>query len=282
VPKDFLRFLGHDQITEVKLGDASSQRLTIFFTDIRNFTQIAEKLSPEATFQYVNTCLAHVGPAIRNNHGFVDKYIGDAVMALFPRNVDDALRTALSIQREIDNFEHWRQDTLEAVLKLGIGIHFGPTMLGTVGEAERFDVTVISDAVNVASRIEGLTKTLGLRCIISLDAWMVLQSPGDFSFRPIGAIHLAGKTEAIELVEFLDVWPTDQRVLREKSRSHLAEAIEHFRSGRMPEALSIFQKILQQNPTDTLVIYYLTTCQEMIDHGLPHGFDGYLLSSKAA
>ena len=282
VPKDFLRLLGHQQITDVKLGDATAQRLTILFTDIRNFTQIAEQLSPEATFHYVNTCLAHVGPAIRNNQGFVDKYIGDAVMAIFPQSVDDALRTALAIQREIDHFEKWREDTLEMVLSLGIGIHFGNTMLGTVGESERFDVTVISDAVNVASRIEGLTKTLGLRCILSLEAWMQLRNPGEFSFRPIGAIHLPGKSGAIELVEFLDVWPTQQRILREKHRNLLADAIADFRNGQIEKADAKFRQILLQDPLDTLVIYYITSCESLLAKGKPEGFDGCLSSVKAA
>jgi two-component system sensor histidine kinase ChiS len=282
VPKDFLRLLGRKDIVDVELGDAAVQNLTVLFTDIRNFTKIAEKLTPEETFRFVNACLAKMGPHIRAHHGFVDKYIGDAVMALFPGAIDDALLTALAIQDEVDRLNQSWERSAETALQVGIGIHNGATMLGTVGEPERFDVTVISDAVNVASRLEGLTKLLNLRCILSRDTVLRLQKPEGFSFRRIGSVHLAGKSEAIELMECLDVWPPEQRQLREQARGEFEQALIDFSQGRMETALKAFAAILQKNPADSVAAHYEAICQRLMRSGLPEYFDGSLNMEKAA
>jgi class 3 adenylate cyclase len=109
-----------------------------------------------------------VGPIIREHNGFIDKYIGDAVMALFPRSAADAVSAALAIQREVAAYNQDRRSVDGAPLRIGIGIHTGDLMLGTVGEEERMESTVISDAVNLADRVEDLTKIFG--CGIALTA----------------------------------------------------------------------------------------------------------------
>jgi two-component system, sensor histidine kinase ChiS len=95
IPKEILKALGHDSIVNVKLGDQIQGNMTIFFSDIRSFTQMSENLSPKESFEFLNRYLNYVTPPIQNNHGFVDKYIGDAVMALFPLKADDALKAAM-------------------------------------------------------------------------------------------------------------------------------------------------------------------------------------------
>ncbi len=138
----------------------------MLFADIRNFTTLSEKMSPEETFRFLNACLSRIGPHIRANRGFVDKYIGDAIMALFPESPADAVRAALAMQREVQAYNAKTQG--KTPLAIGLGIHVGQVMMGTIGEEQRFEATVISDAVNLTARIETLTKQLGCSIFWSL------------------------------------------------------------------------------------------------------------------
>ncbi|MEZ4375934.1 MAG: adenylate/guanylate cyclase domain-containing protein [Polyangiaceae bacterium] len=104
VPVEFLHALGHDDVSTTRLGDVIERRITILFADIRNFTSISEHYSPEQTFDFLNRCLSKIGPHIRAQSGFIDKYIGDAVMALFPQGAESAVRAALAMQREVRQF----------------------------------------------------------------------------------------------------------------------------------------------------------------------------------
>ncbi|MDQ3231995.1 MAG: response regulator, partial [Pseudobdellovibrionaceae bacterium] len=279
VPKDFISLLGHEKITDVKLGDFSKHDLTIFFADIRNFTTIAEKLTADQTFRYISDCLARMSPHVRAHHGFIDKFIGDAVLALFPQKPEDAIQAAITIHREVDAYNA-QQNNSNFLLNIGIGIHRGTTVLGTVGEPERFDVTVISDAVNMANRIEGLTKTLGIRCGLSQQSLPSLDA--GFALRRIGSFHLAGKSTRTDLVELLDIWDARQQALRVATRSRLEDGLECFAAGRLKEALCHFEMILAENPQDLLVAHYIKACQRWIQDGMPEAFDGSLSFDKVA
>ena len=169
VPKEFLEHLGRVSILDVELGDQVQREMTVLFMDARNFTTMSESLTAKQTFALVNRLLASVGPLVRRHGGFIDKYIGDAIMALFPGSVDGACVAALEIQQAVAKLRTEATGTAQASLEVGVGIHCGVMMLGTIGETERMDSTVISDAVNIASRLEGLTKEAGVGIIISQD-----------------------------------------------------------------------------------------------------------------
>ncbi|HEY9666758.1 MAG TPA: response regulator, partial [Coleofasciculaceae cyanobacterium] len=109
VPREFLRFLGHDSILNVRLGDQVQKEMTILFSDIRNFTTLSEEMSPKENFDFINSYLSRVGPVIRQHRGFIDKYIGDAVMALFPEAAEDALQAAINMQKQVVSYNEHRQ-----------------------------------------------------------------------------------------------------------------------------------------------------------------------------
>jgi len=164
VPEQFLTFLGHPSVVNVKLGDQVQKEMTILFSDIRSFTDISEKMSPEENFNFLNSYLNITGPHIRTHGGFIDKYIGDAIMALFPHGehgADDALKAAIEIKYSLMDFNKEREALGQIPIQVGIGLHTGMLMLGILGEAERMEGTVISDSVNLASRLEALTKHYG-------------------------------------------------------------------------------------------------------------------------
>ena len=161
VPREFLRFLEIESIVDVKLGDAVQKEMSILFTDIRSFTSLSESMTPQENFNFINGYLGRVGPVIRSRGGFIDKYIGDAVMALFPERPEDAIDAAIELQCTVELYNRHRNNSGYDPISIGIGIHTGSIMLGMIGEAERMEGTVISDAVNMASRLEGMTKEYG-------------------------------------------------------------------------------------------------------------------------
>ena len=176
VPSEFLDALGINTIQEVNLGDAVRVRMTVLFADIRRFTSLSEELSVDGTFGFLNDYLNAVTPAIRQHHGFIDKYIGDAIMALYPGDPCDAVRSALAIQEALSEYNEHRTVNGDPPVNVGIGIHTGDVMLGTVGAQDRLDTTVIGDTVNIAARLEELTKRSDTTIIVSEDVRQALPS----------------------------------------------------------------------------------------------------------
>lgn len=188
VPNELLRLLGHDHIQRLQLGDQVEQQMSVLFCDIRSFTSISERMDPVSNFTFINDFLSVIGPVIRGHRGFVDKYLGDAVMAVFPGDADDALRAAIGIQVAIEAFNTAHGARLGFQVRAGIGIHTGKVMLGIVGEPERWNGTVISDTVNVAARLESLSKVFGARILASDTTLSAAGSGYNVTARPTAPI----------------------------------------------------------------------------------------------
>ena len=167
VPKQFLQRIAKEGIATIEAGRVTSETITILFSDIRSFTSISETMTPEHLFAFLNDYLGRMEAPIKENNGFIDKFIGDAIMALFDGNfrtqATGAVKSAVDMQKQLQHFNNERQNKGLVTLGTGIGIHIGSVMLGTLGNANRMDSTVIGDAVNLAARLEGLTKYYGVR-----------------------------------------------------------------------------------------------------------------------
>ncbi len=196
LPSEFLSTLGHRNVTEIRLGQAVEREMTVLFTDIRQFTSISQRMSPSEIFAYLNAYLGRVGPIIRAQGGFIDKYIGDAIMALFP-TARDAVEAAREIVLEVEAHNELLELRGEPTMSVGIGMHRGRLMLGTIGESQRMDSTVISDAVNIASRVESLTKTLGAAVLLTGEVAERLD--GDVPLRSLGSHRLRGRAGTMEI-----------------------------------------------------------------------------------
>ncbi len=203
VPNDFLTLLNKKSIDNIQLGDNVQANMTVFFMDIRNFTTLSEEMTPQENFNFINGFLNIVAPIIRQYHGFVDKYIGDAVMALFPKKADDALDCAIEIQKTL--IEYNKKNSSAAPIKTGIGINTGPLMLGIVGEKYRMNATVISDAVNIASRVEHLTKQYNTNILITEDTYNNLTNPAKYRVDKFSAVNIRGKKNKIVLYAVHDI-----------------------------------------------------------------------------
>ena len=200
VPQAFLAIVGKPSIVEVELGDNKRKNMTILFSDIRNFTTLSEAMTPDENFAFINAYLERMGPVIRDHNGFIDKYIGDAIMALF-ESADDALKAGLGMLETLEAFNADRRAAGQAPIGIGVGINTGTLMMGTIGEKHRMDGTVISDAVNLASRIEGLTKTYRIGLLISQYTVENLADPKAYDIRPVDDVVVKGKTRPVTIFE---------------------------------------------------------------------------------
>ena len=257
VPREFLSFLDKSNIVDVKLGDQVRKKMTVLFSDIRSFTEISESMSPEENFNFLNSYLKIMGPIIRKNHGFIDKYIGDAIMALFPESPRSALLTAVEMQTKLAAYNVIHEDNI----KIGIGLHVGFLMLGTVGEEERMEGTVISDAVNLASRLEGLTKEYHVGIIISKQVLLEIPDLEETRYRFLGSIKVKGKKEVSDVYEVFS--SESEKCLEKKiySRNDFEKAIHLYLEEDYLPALQIFQSILEFNPEDKSCQKYIQFCQ---------------------
>lgn len=200
VPQAFLSIVGKPSIVEVELGDNKRQVMTILFSDLRNFTALSEAMTPDENFAFINAYLERMGPVIRAHRGYIDKYIGDAIMALF-RTADDALRAGLEMLAVLESFNEERLAAGREPIAIGIGLNSGSLMIGTIGEKHRMDGTVISDAVNLASRIEGLTKDYDVELLISQDTFDALADPAAYDIRPVDNVVVKGKTRPVAIYD---------------------------------------------------------------------------------
>jgi adenylate cyclase len=201
VPEKFLQVIAPRGIENIAVGEYSKRDMTILFSDIRGYTTLSESQTPEETFKFLNEYIGYVGAAIDQHGGFIDKYIGDAVMALFDEtHTDGALRAAIAMQAALATFNQIRQQQGLKPVASGIGIHRGEVVMGTVGFASRMDSTVIGDAVNVSSRVEGLTKTYECQVLVTAAVVAALACPDDFCLELVAeSVKVKGKETAIAL-----------------------------------------------------------------------------------
>lgn len=274
VPKQFLEFLKKDNITEVQLGDQVQKEMSVLFTDIRDFTTLSEELTPKETFDFLNEYLSVMEPLISRNNGFIDKYIGDSIMALFVGNVENAIDAAIEMRVALADFNVKRKMDGKHAIDSGIGVHTGNLMLGVVGGHGRMDGTVVSDAVNLASRIEGLTKMYGTSIIISQDTLIKLEDPGRYNYRFLDVVKVKGKKEAVYIFEVLDGEPAKIKQLKMESKADFGKGLQLYKNKEFDEALRIFRKIYTNNPRDYAAELYIARCRNILDFGIPKDWDG--------
>jgi class 3 adenylate cyclase len=259
VPQAFLAIVGKPSIVEVELGDNKRKNMTILFSDIRNFTTLSEAMTPDENFAFINAYLERMGPVIRDHNGFIDKYIGDAIMALF-ESADDALKAGLGMLETLDAFNAGRRAAGQPPINIGVGINTGTLMMGTIGEKHRMDGTVISDAVNLASRIEGLTKTYGVRLLVSQYTVESLADPKAYDIRPIDVVVVKGKTHPVTVCEVFQRDPAELRAAKAGTRDLLQAGVESLSRRDLVCARRLFEESLQKLPGDMAASNLLQKC----------------------
>jgi len=248
--------LARKSLRDVRLGDHVERQMTVFFTDIRSFTNLSESMSPRDNFKFLASFLRNVTPIIRQAGGFVDKYLGDGVLALFPGEPAQAVLAATQVQRQIARYNQGRRLAGYRQVRVGIGLHYGTLMLGTIGTVDQMQTTVISDAVNVASRLEGMTKTFDINVVVSGSVVAALPSDHPFKLRGLGSVTAKGKTESVEVFECYDTDPDELAELKTSLMAQWDRGMESFREGKLLSAGRVFARIAEINPADTVAAYF--------------------------
>jgi class 3 adenylate cyclase len=254
IPREFLRQLGRTDIQSLQLGDHAEETMTILFSDIRSFTTLSGGMTPEQTFKFVNSYLTRIGPIIREYHGFIDKYIGDAIMALFPESPGQAVDAAIAMQKRVVVYNEERSRAGYPSVAIGIGVHSGDLMLGTIGESQRFETTVISDAVNIASRLESLTKTFGVLILASSTVMSDVDATNVFS-RRLGDVQVKGATHPVTIFDVCQADPPELLEHKIQMRDAFDLGRVAYAHGDFTEAYRYFREVAR-NKGDHAAAYY--------------------------
>lgn len=264
VPQEFLRLLNKRNFMDIKVADHILQETTIFFSDIRSYTKLSESMSSKEAFNFLNTYFGQVDPLIHKNRGFIDKFIGDAVMAIFPESPQDALLSVLELKRQLNiGNEHRKTQGLEPI-HVGLGLHCGEVILGTVGSQNRMQTTVIGDAVNLASRIETLTKVFKVDIILSDCVYERLPEPDLFNLREIDTVRVKGRQQPVVLYEAFDVDPPEILKKKRQSLPLFREALCFYKRGEFQEAMDSFIQCQELCPEDSLPPIYIKRCNALL------------------
>lgn len=266
LPREFLQHLGRSSLADVRLGDHVQRDMTILFSDIRDFTALSEQLTPKQNFDFLNSYLRNVNPIIRTHGGFIDKYIGDAIMALFPGNGHDGVRAALELQLAVVAYNDGRRRAGYAPIRIGIGVHRGDLILGTIGEEQRMETTVISDAVNVASRIESLTKVFEVALLVSKSVVDQMPKGHAVRMRHLGAVKAKGKARSVDIYECYDNDSPELREHKEQTAGLFSEGITEFRRGLYLSAGRTFARVAQKEARDTVAAFFRDRCTMNVMH----------------
>ncbi len=267
VPREFLQFLHKESIIEVELGDQVQQHMSVMFADIRDFTSLSEQMTPEENFKFINAFLSRMEPAISEHHGFIDKYIGDAIMALFSRSADDALHASIAMLERVEQYNQQRLSYGKGPIAIGIGINTGSLMLGTVGGRNRMDSTVISDTVNVAARIERMTRVYSANLLISHHTFLQLSNPNNYDMRVIDRVRVKGKMAYVSVYEVFDLDSPACREGKIKSRTEFENGLAFYYQKCYEEAIQRFEVCLDFCPDDTIARNYLERCRRLVEQG---------------
>ncbi|WP_223551514.1 tetratricopeptide repeat protein [Aestuariivivens sp. NBU2969] len=273
VPTEFLKSVGREAITEVVLGDHIQKKVTVLFTDVRDYTGLAESMTPQQNFKFVNAYVGRMGPLIQENKGFVNQYLGDGIMALFPENAEHALKASIAMQKTVLEYNIRRVKEGFKPISVGMGMHTGALVMGIIGDVYRNDTAIIADTVNTASRMEGTTKYYGANIVLSESSMASIEKKDDFNFRYLGKIKVKGKNEAIGVYECFN---GDEDIIVElkiKTLKDFEKGLKYFFNKEFPKASAAFDKVLGKNPKDMVAKYFVTKSAEYTISGTPEDWD---------
>lgn len=273
----FRHYLGAEVIEQIiadpsrlKLG-GEKRELTIFFSDIEKFSSFSERLDPPTLTALLNDYLSDMSAIIQEEGGYLDKYIGDAIVAFWNAPMDQpdhavrACRAAVRCARKLAERRPEFEQRTGAIVKARVGMNTGAVAVGNMGSYERFNYTILGDAANLASRLEGANKAFGTYAMVSETTWEA--SGGRFVGRELGRLRVVGRKAPVRVYELAGM-PGEPRP------EHFApfeEALALFYEGRFPEALARFEQI----DGDPASRSYAAQCRELREHP-PVEWDGVL------
>jgi adenylate cyclase len=270
VPQQFLDRLAKTGVEDVEVGMVQCGFITVLFSDIRSFTNLSESMTPQDLLLFLNSYLARMNSIIANNNGFIDKFIGDAIMGIFDQKGEEqfksedniheaylAVSCAIEMHQNLHQYNIQRKQKGELPVEIGIGIHSGPVVVGTVGSEDRLQTTVLGDTVNTSSRLESITKMYNAKIIISEQTYRFIKSESKFLIRPLDYLRVKGKEEAMHIYEVINADSETTQDLKGKTLLRYQTALDHYYKQEWHEAQQLFNECLTIFPDDVVVQRYL-------------------------
>ena len=263
----------------LKLG-GDKKFMTVFFSDVRGFTTISEALSPEKLTSILNEYFTPMTKIILDSNGLLDKYIGDAIMAVWgapipmENHADKAVASSLKMLDELEVLQKkWKSENLP-FLDIGIGLNTGDMVVGNMGSDQRFDYTVLGDAVNLGARLEGINKNYGTRIICSEFTKNALKEPHKFIFRELDNIQVKGKNEPVRIFEIMRFKEMDRQKALELVRL-FEEGLALYRAQNWKEAIHKFKEAIRMNDgKDPPSEEFIERCNYLKEKGLEKDWNG--------
>ncbi len=281
VPGQFLESLGHHDIAQVGLGESVAREMSVMFADLRDFTPLAERLGPHAVIDLLNQYFSRLNKPITEAGGFIDSYSGDEIMALFGRSADMAVEAGIKMWRALEDLNRELIVSGCSTLRMGLGVNTGALVLGTVGAHDRLKCSVVGDCVNVASRIEQLTKFYHAPFLIGEHTYERLRAPEAFSVRMIDRVAVKGKEQAVVLYEVLDAETPERRVAKESTQDQLSRAMERYFARDFVKAHEIFTAALAFDPEDAVLSIFAERSERYAREAPPLDWQGFeILNQK--
>lgn len=272
-PKEYLRFLGRDSILDAQLGDNRHAEMIVLFCDIRSYTTISEQMTPEENFLFMSTYHHRVSGFISKNNGIINQLLGDGIMAFFFSS-EDAVRASIEIQLELLEYNRERYEKGRKPVRVGIGLHKGPVIIGIVGNEDRMGITISSDTVNTASRVEGLTKYYGANILVSNTVAQEVSEQQMLQLRRLGKVKVKGKSKTLELLECFGGDPPELNQQKNEHQALFKAGQAHYFQEDFEKAIDLFQQICEENPDDRPAHWYLKRARNYQEHGVPDNWLG--------
>ena len=259
IPKQFIKFLGKNSILDLQVGTQVKKEVTTLFCDIRNSTQVSTSLSLEENFNYINSYLNVVSPIIRKYNGFIDKYLGDGIMAVFTRS-RQAYDCAHAIIKAV-NLKNTSNISMPS-LDVGVSLNTGDVAFGVVGDETRKSITVISDSVNFTAKIGEVNKVFGSLITFSKSTLNDLSANMNINYRYIGNLKFDDK-EYISIFESLDAYPRTKREKLIKHKVEFEQGVRAYVNGKFEQAKTIFEEVYKKEKDDKVCyVFYNKSCEK--------------------
>jgi len=272
VPPAYLRRIAAKGLRSIRLGEADQQEVTILCCDIRGFTPLSERLTPSQLIAFVNQLLERMTKAVSRQGGVIDKFIGDAILSIFEgdNSAERAVACGIAMLREVHSFNTEEGRPKDQTVQIGIGLHSGPVILGTIGSSERMDSTVLGLTVNLAKRLEEITKSLGVNMVISNQVAKQLPNEHNHRLRDLGEVWVKGSLTPLTIFEVYDQDPPELQDLKDRIRPILAEGMGLVRTGNLRGGLAKFQEISSIFPQDMPTLLLIASLKNVLEKNRTH------------
>lgn len=273
-PRAFLDILRRDSILDVRLGDYHHGEMTVMCVDIRDYTALSEILSAGDNFRFLNGFFSRMTLYVTRHGGVVSTFTGDGFLAFFPQRPADAYEAAIEMQAAVRAYNEERAGKQRTPIAIGIGLHTGPLMLGVIGDRERLEASLISDTVNTAARMEGLTKEFRVGIVASDSTVAALDSATQTFIRRVGDVRVKGKSQSTRVYDcFAGDAPLEAELKRETT-VEFARGLSAWQTADFSSAVAAFERVLSRHPGDGTARRYLARASEQVARGASTGWTG--------